>query len=384
MSYISDVLTDEEFFKKCGARSKASERISRNAIINLTWFCKNKYKKTPKKIIADLKKECDKLGDTKKACKFLSEFLDWLAIDHPDILDKRGRPVEKKRFKSKESCLLFSKKYLRLCGGIRIHLEDYKDFITIPPDDDEEEAEPLTHDELKIIILNTISPRRKTMYMVMKDTAYRIGTTVQVRKKHFDMTKDPPVLAVPKSIMKEKRHFGKKYISRETAPGLRQLLKTKQDDELVFGTNEDSFKALAAEETAWTRLVHKIGMTDKYSNGRLKKNMHSIKSFCETQIKEATKDKDYADAYGDHARYLPQYIRLSEERKIQLFRQAEPYLSLFEKPPEVTDQSEQIRKLEERLEKYSMLDSLLENIEMPKLEKFLNSINEQTSVKAVV
>jgi len=196
VSYISDVLTDEEFFKKCGARSKASERISRNAIINLTWFCKNKYKKTTKKIIADLKKECDKLGDTKKACKFLSEFLDWLAIDHPDILDKRGRPVEKKRFKSKESCLLFSKKYLRLCGGIRIHLDDYKDFITIPPDDDEEEAEPLTHDELKVIILNTISPRRKTMYMVMKDTAYRIGTTVQVRKKHFDMTKDPPVLSV--------------------------------------------------------------------------------------------------------------------------------------------------------------------------------------------
>lgn len=377
MSYISDVLTDEEFFKKCGARSKASEKISRNAIINLHWFCKDKYRKTPKKIIVDLKKECDKLNDTKKACKFLAEFLDWLGLDHPDIIDKRGRPIEKKRFKSKESCLLFSKKYLRLCGGIRIHLEDYKDFVTIPPDDDEEEPEPLTHDELKILILNTITPRRKTMYMVMKDTAYRIGTMVQVRKKHFDTIKEPPILAVPKALMKEKRNFGKKYVSRETTPGLRQLLKNKKDDDLVFGTNEDSFKALAAEETAWTRLVHKVGMTDKYSNGRLKKNMHSIKSFCETQIKEATKDKDYADAYGDHARYLPQYIRLSEERKIQLFRQAEPYLSIFEKPPEVTDQSEEIRKLEERLDKYSMLDKVLESIEQPELEKLIRSLKNQ-------
>ena len=111
--------------------------------------------------------------------------------------------------------------------------------------------------------------------------------------------------------------------------------------------------------------------------------MHSIKSFCETQIKEATKDKDYADAYGDHARYLPQYIRLPEERKIQLFRQAEPYLSIFEKPPEVTDQSEEIRELRERLDKYSMLDKVLESIEQPELEKLIKSLKSQAQ-KATV
>jgi len=381
MSYISDVLTDEEFFKKCGARSRHSEKMSRNAITNLDWFCKDKYNTTTKKIILDLKKECDKLGNTKKACKFLAEFLDWLDLDHLDILDKGGRPVKKKRFKSKENCLGFSKKYLRLCGGIKIDIEDYKDFITIPLDADQEEPEPLTHDELKIVILNTHSPTRKALYMVKKDTAHRIGALVQVRKKHFDMTKDPPTLLIPKMLMKDKKSSPAKYISRETTPGLKQLLKNKDDNDLVFGTNENPDKALAAEETAWSRLVYKVGMSEKYSNGRLKKNLHSIKSFCETQIKEATKDKDYADAYGDHARYLSQYIRLSEERKIQLFRQAESNLSLFEKPPEITDQDERVKKLEERLEKYSMLDKLLENIEQPELEKFLKSIKEKPDLQ---
>ena len=93
-------------------------------------------------------------------------------------------------------------------------------------------------------------------------------------------------------------------------------------------------------------------------------------------IKEATKDPDYAHGYTGHTRYLQQYIRLSKERQIELFRQAEPYLSLYEQVPVITDQNKRITKLEEKLEKYQMLDKLIENIEQPKLEKLLQNLSK--------
>jgi len=111
-------------------------------------------------------------------------------------------------------------------------------------------------------------------------------------------------------------------------------------------------------------------------SGHLKKNIHSIGSFTITALKEATKDPDFAHGYTGHTRYLQQYIRLSKERQIELFRQAEPYLSLYESPLEVTDQSERMKEIEEKLEKYQMLDKLIANVEQPKLEELLRGLSK--------
>ena len=59
---------------------------------------------------------------------------------------------------------------------------------------------------------------------------------------------------------------------------------------------------------------------------------------------------------------------------MELFRQAEPYLSIYEDRVVVED-NERMKVIEEKLEKNEMLDKLIANIEQPKLEKLLQNLS---------
>ncbi len=114
---------------------------------------------------------------------------------------------------------------------------------------------------------------------------------------------------------------------------------------------------------------------DKKSSGHLKKNIHSIGSFTITALKEATKDPDYAHGYAGHTRYLSQYLRLPKERQIELFRQAEPYLSIYDNTV-LVDESQELKEIKEKLEKYKVLDDILDNLSQPKLEELLQNLSK--------
>ncbi len=385
INYINRQLSDEEFFAKVfnKGKSKSSENLTRAAISNLQYFTANKYQKTKEVVLQDLKKEYDSSKETTLVLRFLQDFIDWLDEDHCGVRyrthpnDIKGRPILRKDSEAIRSYVGRVRRYLKLGIGIKIDDDDYQDYLVFPADDTEdEEAEPLLKEELKLILDNVRHPRRKTMYMVMKDSRLRIIESMRIKKKHFDLSKDPVTLTIPRSIQKNKRTSKTRtaLLCRETTPGIRRLLKELGDEDLVFTNNPNDITARNNEETVWNRLVKKIGFTEKYKSGHLKKNMHAIGAFTITQLKEATKDPDYAHGYGGHKRYLQQYIRLPEERKIQLFKQAESYLSIYEVTAEVTDQSEKIKEIEAKLEKYETLDKLIQNIEQPKLEELLKAV----------
>ncbi len=390
LNYINRQLSDEEFFEKVynKGKSKSSEKLTRAAISNLRYFTESRYQKSKEIVLQDLKKEYNEAKDTTLVLRFLQDFIDWLDEDHHDVRyrthpnDIKGRPIIRKDPDAIRSYVGRVRRYLKLCIGIKIDDDDYQDYLVFPADDTEdEEAEPLLKEELKLILDNVRHPRRKTMYMVMKDSRLRIIESMRVKKKYFNLTKDPVTLTIPRSIQKNKRtsHTRTALLCRETTPGIRRLLKTLEDEDLVFTDNPNDITARNNEETVWNRLVKKIGFTEKYKSGHLKKNIHSIGAFTITQLKEATKDPDFAHGYGGHKRYLQQYIRLSEERKIELFRQAESYLSIYEITPEVTDQSEKIKEIESKLKKYEMLDKLIGTIEQPKLDKLLQNLSTNTN-----
>ncbi len=384
ITYINKLLTREEFFEKSykKGKSKGYEKLTRSVLANLDRFCADKYKKITDDIIQDIKKEVEQTNDSTIALKYLQDFIDWLEVDHPDILyktnpfQKEGRPIQAKTTQAIRNYTSRVRKYMKMCGGVKIDDEDYSDYLVFPADENDEEAEPLEKQEFKMILDYVKTPRRKALFMFMKDTRARILEAMRTKKKYFDLSQDPIVVTLPKSIVKGKRKKRVLYLTRETAPGIRQLLKNLEDEDLVFTDNHNDLNARGVEERAWNRLVKRAGFSEKYSSGHLKKNIHSIGAFCITQIKEATKDPDYAHGYGGHTRYLEQYIRLTEERKIQLFKQAEPYLSLYEIAPEVTDQSERLKEIEEKLEKYQMLDKLIANVEQPKLEELLRGLSK--------
>jgi len=377
VTYISELLTREEFYDKAfqKGKSKAYERLTRTAISNLDAFCLDKYKIQTDKILEDLKKEIKETQDVTKALKFLQDFVDWLGIDHPNLRTKNNQPIESKVPQAIRNYVSRTRKYMKLCGGVKIDTEDYVDYVVIPADENDEEPEPLLKEELKLILENIPKPRRRAMVMFMKDTRARILETMRVKKKYFDLSKDPITIILPKSIVKGKTMKRTVFLTRETSPGIRQLLKNLEPEDFVFTDSENEDTARSNEERAWNRLMNKLKFTERYQSGHLKKNIHSIGSFNMTALKEATKDPDYAHGYGGHKRYLQQYIRLPLERQIQLFRQAEPYLSIFEDRIVVED-NERLKIVEEKLEKYQMLDKLIENIEQPKLEKLLQNLSK--------
>ena len=148
-------------------------------------------------------------------------------------------------------------------------------------------------------------------------------------------------------------------------------MKKLDEEDLVFTDNSYDLSARNNEIRLWRNRCNKLGFTEKKISGHLKKNIHSIGSFTITALKEATKDPDYAHGYSGHTRYLQQYLRLSKERQIELFRQAEPYLSIYENTVVVVNESQELKEIREKLEKYKVLDDVLAKLDQPKLEALL-------------
>jgi len=344
---------------------------------DLDRFCDHKYGKKTNDVVIDIKKDLDNTNDPGYALKFLQDYIDWLEVDHPDILikwnpnQKKGRSIKKKTPLAIHNYVSRARKYLKMCGGIRIDDGDYADYLTFPADENDEEVEPFLKSELKLILDSIADPRRKAMGYFMKDTRTRILETMRIKRKYIDLNTNPITVNLPKSILKNKKMKRTAYLTSETGTKIRQLIQDLDDEDLVFTDNSNDIMARDNEEAVWRRLLIKTKFSEKYKNGRLKKNLHSIGSFCITALKEATKDPDYAHGYGGHTRYLQQYIRLSKERQIELFRQAEPYLTLSETVPIETDQSRELKEIKEKLNEFKALNDVIENLDQPKLEALL-------------
>ena len=382
VNYISRQQTEDEFFKKVyeKGKSESSEKKARTVVNNLEYFTQDKYKKSRVKVLKDLKEDLDKTQDTDLVLQFFQHFIDWLGEGHPEIRyfthenDKVGRPIVKKNPEVTRAYAGIIKRYIKLCHGIKIDNDDFQDWLTIPVDDSEdEEPEPFLKEELKLILDNITDPRRKSLFMVIKDTRLRIIEALRVKKKYFDLTTDPATLRIPRNIQKNKRTSKTRtaYLCRETVPGITQLLKKLDDEDLVFTDNPYDLSARNNEIRLWRNRANKLGFTEKKASGHLKKNIHSIGSFTITALKEATKDPDYAHGYAGHTRYLQQYMRLSKERQIELFRQAEPYLSIYENTVVVVNESEELREIKEKLNEFKALNNVIENLDQPKLEALL-------------
>lgn len=378
LSYINKLLTRKEFLEKSfnKGKSKDYQNFTNSVLNDLDRFCDHTYHKTIEDIMRDIKDDMDKTNNPDYALKFLQDYIDWLEIDHPDILitwnkhQKNPKPLRKKSPLAIHNYVSRAKKFLKLCGGIRIDDGDYTDYLTFPADEsDEERSEPFLKSELKLILDSIPDPRRKAMGYFMKDTSTRILETMRIKKKYIDLETNPVSVNLPKVILKNKKRKRTAYLSKETEPKIRQLLKDLDDEDLVFTDNPNDLLARDNEEAVWRRLVVKCGFTEKYSNGRLKKNLHSIRAFCITALKEATKDPDYAHGYGGHERYLQQYVRLTEERKIELFKQSEPYLTLSENVK--LNDSKELEELKAKLDKYKMLEEILDKVDQPKLESLM-------------
>ena len=88
ISYINELLTRDEFLSKSfkKGKSKGYENFTNSVLKDLDRFCEHTYHKTIEGIMKDIKADMDKTNNPSYALKFLQDYIDWLEIDHPDIL----------------------------------------------------------------------------------------------------------------------------------------------------------------------------------------------------------------------------------------------------------------------------------------------------------
>ena len=175
-------------------------------------------------------------NDLKEPLNTLNQFVTWL--------ETQG--------KSPASIINYThniKKYLRVCKGIKIDLDDFKDFVGLPQAI-EQEMEPFTKSEARLILENTKSPRRKSLYWFILSTGCRISEAMQIRVKNIDFEQTPTLVTLPADIVKGKKRIRYQYLTKESTPSIRALCRNKNLDDLIFTDNPNENTAKNNEEKA--------------------------------------------------------------------------------------------------------------------------------------
>ena len=353
LSYLSSVLSEEEYLAQRFRQDPGTGRTTRAAINNSKMFCLDVFNRELIVVMRDIREEVTSKQNLDTALIFLQKLIDWSSEDHPHVFHPKTLLPKPLSYHAKDVVTIRGytsqmRLYLKKVCGIPISSEDVKDYkLSYPPEVEKEDAEPLTLEEFRIICDNQRDFRRQMLYRIKKDCSARIGAMVQLKKKNFDTTVRPICVTFPKSIMKKKNGIAFtniKFIIQEDEVGLLRLLAPLNDEDLVFGTNSDKYLAGNNEETAWKRLMIKLGFDEKYEhNGRLKKNIHSIKAFTFTAAVDAVSET-YAHAYGDHSMYTKTYLRWSTEKKIEKFRKLEKFISIYTKTIEIHDSDDLLKE----------------------------------------
>ena len=172
-------------------------------------------------------------------------------------------------------------------------------------------------------------------------------------------------------------------MTRENTPLIRLICTDLEDDDRVFTSAKSLDDANTLEHIALNRVLEKIKLNSKYEhNGRYKESFHSMRAFTSSQIYNQTRDSEYAHAYLGHGTYLNQYLRKSDTERAKMFEEIEPALTVFGETTVRNDQEmkkqyeEELNAIKTKMEKYKVLDDILDKLEQPKLEELLHNLSK--------
>ena len=353
-----------------------------------------KYGKTNQQILDDIYDEVKKSHSNDKIYVFFNHFKDWLLVDHPDIVWFCGKNKHQKRsIKARhphtvQLYLIKIRSIFEEIGNMEINSRLFNKRVKIPKAE-EENPEPFTKDQMRLL-LDRVSNQYKLKYMVKKDTGCRIGELVQIRKKDIDTTKYPIEIKIQARYTKTKKSRTV-FVTRETTPMLLRLLNKKNEDDLVFGTNENPYIATGTEKTSFAHYRNELAKDypefgEIYqSNGRHKKTIHSIRSFTATQCTEAI-DESWGHEYIGHKKYLGQYIR-NQDKLAEKFLRSENYLMVYEHV-EIVESDHRVEKLEQENQDIkkamSELSKIYESLALFKEEKIKQEIEIEMLKKQIL
>ncbi len=208
-----------------------------------------------------------------------------------------------------------------------MYKEDIKHNISLPKILKEEKY-PISLEEIRKIIAEA-NFKKKALYLVLLSSGMRVGETVQLKKKHFDLSTKRAMIKIPADYTKTKQ--GRTvFISKEATTAIKPLLRKIDDNDGVFSKNENPHYAVCAEEMTFKRILTNVGLVESYESSRTNKiTMHSFRAYFFTK---ATRKhgENYAHMMIGHGGYLMQYDRLTDGEKLEMYLELEPDLLIDE------------------------------------------------------
>ncbi|KER05707.1 integrase family protein [Marine Group I thaumarchaeote SCGC AAA799-E16] len=209
-------------------------------------------------------------------------------------------------------------------------------------------------------IFKFASPKKIGFYLALVSTGARPAELLQVKKRDIiTSTKRLKVLIQPEGV--KTRHGRSAYLTKEAARYCLMRLRQISDDDLVWGKHEDYNKTEKAESKTFSRYCDNAGYVERYhSNNYRKITLYSFRSFFFSAAADVNRE-GYAHKMTGHGGYLPQYDRMSDEKKLEWFLKVEPFLTI--------DDDERLQLENEQLKK--------ENTEKKQFEEEIKELKKK-------
>lgn len=278
-------------------------------------------------------------------------------------MDKTGRGARTIR-----NALSVNKGYLRHMG-IKIDSEDLKLIVKVPKVIRIREM-PLDK-EIIARLLRNAKPKLYLAIIVAVSTGMRIGEVVNLKISDIDFNENPIKVYLRANTTKT-RQSRECFLTAEATNALKDYLKRYHNwfegikdpqiiEKQIFATvyrhrgpfiAESIIKTLQTELREIVRAIPDLNVKDE--NGRQAIHLHSLRKFFRTTVGNAV-GRDFAEAIMGHSFYLDTYYQLSEDKKKEMYLEAEPYLTM-------SDFKAVENNLKQMNEKYQSLENKLKNL----------------------
>ena len=331
MTFLQNSRDINSFYEKISNKAKSSQRNTKKALTNFDNFCREQFEgRTIDEIVEELKAlkttNEDTIYDT------IQSWLNW----------------NREKIQPSTLNLYFThlKQYLHY-RGIKLSTLDIKENLTFPKAE-QEELYPLQLEDIQKIF-SVASYAKKSLYLAQLSSGMRIGEIVQIRKKDLDLNKKRIMVKIPARFTKLKRSRIT-FISIEAARMIRPRLKRIEDDDLVWGVNDDYEKAESAEFMALRSYLEKVGLDERYeTTQRLKISSHSFRAYFITKL--SRHDENFAKKLAGQKGYLLQYDRMTDEEKLEKYLEIESDLLVFDESKKNAE-IEKLRKENSKIESH--------------------------------
>ena len=322
--------TEQQFYdsKYVISHSKKTVTTYRSAINHFKKFVKIEYEFDETELIKKIK------TDELDVYNILIQFIIYL-----DKINLSPRGMR--------SYLSGVKGYLRTFG-VRINSDDYRQLVKIPRIVRTKEV--AVTKEMILQILHVSSPKLKTAVIVCIASGVRLGELVQLKLSDIDFNTDPTKITIRGKASKG-RVTRETFLTSEATNALKNYLKKYFDwkeveknhhlqDTYIFWKiskskkspeNTPTFDTENAKQSLQISLrqhIEKIPeLNIKNENGLNAVHFHAFRKFFRTTVGNVC-GRDFAEALMGHAFYMDTYYQLSEEKKYQMYLEAEPQLTI--------------------------------------------------------